>query len=60
MVKVNARNNETFESLIKRFNTAVTQDGILKELKERSVYEKPSSKKRRIRAERRKEMKNSV
>ena len=38
--------------MLKRWNAAVIQDGILKDLKERSRYEKPSVKKRRIKKER--------
>lgn len=60
MIKVTLRPNESVDNLIKRFNTAVTADGVLKELKERSHYEKPSVKKRRIKLERIKEAKNFV
>lgn len=47
MIRVTLRQNENVDSLIRRFNNAVAQDGILKELKERSVYEKPSIRKRK-------------
>jgi small subunit ribosomal protein S21 len=47
MIRVTLRQNENVDSLIRRFNNAVSQDGILKELKERSVYEKPSVRKRK-------------
>ena len=60
MIKVTARQNESIDSLLKKFNAAVAADGILKELKERSHYEKPSEKKRRKRIERLKEGKNFV
>jgi len=60
MIKVVARQNENIDSLLRRFNTAVVQDGVLKELKDRSRYEKPSVKKRRKAMERRKELKNPV
>lgn len=59
MTKVTLRNNESFESLLRRFSNAVTQDGVLKELKERSVYEKPSIKKRKL-ALQRKNQRNYV
>ena len=56
MIKVNLRPNESFDSLLKRFSNAVAQDGILKELKERSTYEKPSVRKRRKKIEKMKEL----
>lgn len=58
MIKVLAKENEPIDSLIRRFNAAVTADGIMKELKERSHYEKPSVKKRRIKKQRRMEALN--
>jgi|APCry1669189440_1035222.scaffolds.fasta_scaffold00258_12 small subunit ribosomal protein S21 len=58
MVKVTLKNNEPFESLLKRFNNAVHADGVLKDLKERSYYEKPSIKKRRKALELKQERKN--
>jgi small subunit ribosomal protein S21 len=60
MIKTIRRQNESIDSLLKRFNTAVTVEGVLKELRERSRYEKPSVKKRRKRLERLKEPKNIV
>jgi small subunit ribosomal protein S21 len=60
MIKTTRRQNESIDSLLKRFNSAVTFEGVLKELKERSRYEKPSAKKRRKRLERLKEPKNIV
>ena len=60
MIKTVRRQNESIDSLLKRFNAAVTFDGVLKEQKERSRYEKPSVKKRRKRLERLKEPKNTV
>jgi small subunit ribosomal protein S21 len=47
LIRVTQNKNESFESLLRRFNNAVTQDGILKEFKDKSVYDKPSVKKRR-------------
>jgi len=45
--------NEGFESLLKRFNKKVQQDGILKEARRREHYEKPSVKRKRKAAKRR-------
>lgn len=47
MIKITVRQGESIDSALKRFNAAVTEDGIMKQLKERSRYEKPSVKKRR-------------
>jgi small subunit ribosomal protein S21 len=52
MIKVTLRQNESFESLMRRFSASVAADGILKELKERARYEKPSIKKRRLKRQR--------
>jgi ribosomal protein S21 len=52
MIKVTLKQNESFDSLLRRFSTAVATDGILKELKERATYEKPYIKKRRLQRQR--------
>jgi small subunit ribosomal protein S21 len=41
---------ESFDSLLKRFNRKVQQDGILAELRRREHYEKPSVKRKRKKA----------
>ena len=48
MIKITARQNEPIDSLLRRFNNAVMADGILQEYKEKSVYDKPSVRKRRL------------
>jgi len=53
VAKVVASENESFESLLKRFNKRVQQTGILSELRRREHYEKPSEKRKRKRAARR-------
>jgi len=50
-VVVNA--NESFDSLLKRFNKRVQQDGILREARRREYFEKPSIKRKRKRASKR-------
>lgn len=45
------RSEETLDDLIKRFKKKFSKSGILKDLKEKSHYEKPSDKKRRKRAQ---------
>ena len=53
MTNIVAGNNESFESLLKRFNKKVQQDGILAELRHREHYEKPSVKRKRKEAAKR-------
>ena len=47
MAQVKAGDNESFDSLLKRFNRRVQQDGILSEVRRREHYEKPSVKRKR-------------
>ncbi len=53
MAQVMAGDNESFESLLKRFNRRVQQTGILSEVRRREHYEKPSVRRKRKRAIRR-------
>jgi len=53
LAEVVAGDNESFESLIKRFNKRVQQAGILSELRRREHYEKPSARRKRKSAARR-------
>ncbi len=46
MTHVNAGENESFESLLKRFNRRVQQDGILAEIRHREYFEKNSLKRK--------------
>jgi len=48
-----AGGNESFESLLKRFNKMVQQGGILAEVRRREHYEKPSVKRKRKEAAKR-------
>lgn len=50
MADVTAGQDENFDSLLKRFNRKVQQDGILAELRRREHYEKPSIKRKRKKA----------
>lgn len=47
MAQVKAGDNESFDSLLKRFNRKVQQDGILSEVRRREHFEKPSVKRKR-------------
>ena len=61
MAGVVAHDNESFESLLKRFNKRVQQDGIISEIRHREYFEKPSVKrKRKEAAERRRAAKDSA
>ena len=53
MAEVIGGHNEGFESLLKRFNRKVQQDGILAERRRREFYEKPSIKRKRKEAAKR-------
>ena len=53
MAQVVAGSNESFESVLKRFNRRVQQDGILSETRRREYYEKPSIKRKRKEAAKR-------
>jgi small subunit ribosomal protein S21 len=50
LAEVTAGQDENFDSLLKRFNRKVQQDGILAELRRREHYEKPSVKRKRKKA----------
>jgi len=55
--KVKIGENDSFETALKRFNRKIQQDGILAEARRREHYEKPSIKrKRKEAAKRRKAM----
>lgn len=53
VAQVNADGNESFESLLRRFNKKVQQEGILSEVRRREHYEKPSIKRKRKEAAKR-------
>ena len=50
MANVVIGDNESFDSLLKRFNKRVQQDGILSEVRRHEHYEKPSVRRKRKRA----------
>ena len=53
MSNVITSDNESFDSLLKRFSKRVQQDGILREVRRREYYEKPSIKRKRKKASKR-------
>lgn len=54
LAEVIVGDNEPFEVALKRFNKRVQQDGILAEARRREHYEKPSVKRKRKEAKKRK------
>jgi small subunit ribosomal protein S21 len=53
VTRVVSGDNESFESLLKRFNKRVQQDGVLAEIRHREFFEKPSVKRKRKQAAKR-------
>jgi len=47
MIKVKARGSESVEQMIKRFKKMCEKEGLVKDIKKNSYYEKPSERKRR-------------
>jgi small subunit ribosomal protein S21 len=47
MIKVKARGNESVEQMVKRFKKMCEKEGLVKDIKRNSYYEKPSERKRR-------------
>lgn len=53
MTEVNVGDNEPFESALRRFNKKVQADGVLAEARRREHYEKPSIKRKKKEATKR-------
>lgn len=47
MIKVDARDKEPLDKLLKRFKKMCEKEGLSKDIKKCSVYEKPSERKAR-------------
>ncbi len=47
MIKVKSRGNESVEQMIKRFKKMCEKEGLTKDIKRNSYYEKPSERRRR-------------
>jgi small subunit ribosomal protein S21 len=45
--QVDIRKDESFEGALRRFKKKIEQEGILRELRDRKHYEKPSERKRK-------------
>ena len=60
LAEVRVGENETFESALCRFNKKIQQSGILAEARRREHYEKPSVKRKRKEAKRKKNARTQV
>ena len=47
MIKVKARSNESVHQMMKRFKKICEKEGLTRDIKRNSYYEKPSERKRR-------------
>ena len=47
MSRVEIRKDESFEAALRRFKKQVEQEGIIREVRDRKHYEKPSERKRK-------------
>ena len=47
MIKVKPRGNESIQQMLKRFKRLCQREGLTREIKRNSYYEKPSERKRR-------------
>ena len=47
MIKVKARGGESIQQMMKRFKKMCEKEGLIKDIKRQSYYEKPSEKRRR-------------
>lgn len=47
MTQVEVKKDESFESALRRFKKKIEQEGILREVRDRKHYEKPSERKRK-------------
>ncbi len=60
MAQVQVKPNESLDQALRRFKKQLQQSGILKEAREHEHYEKPSDKKRKAMAARRRKARNEM
>ncbi|HET6382316.1 MAG TPA: 30S ribosomal protein S21 [Armatimonadota bacterium] len=58
MAQVQVRENESLDGALKRFKKRIEETGILKEAKRHEHYEKPSDRRRRADAARRRKLRS--
>lgn len=51
--EIEIKKGESFEAAMRRFKRKIEEEGILKEIRDRKHYEKPSERKRKKRGQRR-------
>ncbi|RKY27809.1 MAG: 30S ribosomal protein S21 [Planctomycetota bacterium] len=49
MIKIKSRGGESIEQMLKRFKKMCEKEGLIKDVKRKSYYEKPSEQRRRRR-----------
>jgi len=59
LATIQVRENESLDSALRRFKKVLQETGVLREAREHEHYEKPSDKKRRAEAARRRKMRQS-
>jgi small subunit ribosomal protein S21 len=59
LAQVQLKPNESLDSALKRFKKALQQTGVLKEARAHEHYEKPSDKRRKAEAARRRKMRRA-
>jgi small subunit ribosomal protein S21 len=47
MIRVKVRNNESIEQMVRRFKKLCEKEGLVRDIKRNSYYEKPSERRRR-------------
>jgi len=60
VIKVAIRTGESPEKFLQRFKRICSKEGVLKEIKKRSYYEKPSDRRRRREKEQKKALRKRV
>ncbi len=60
MAHIVAQSGESFESMLKRFNKKVQQDGIISEARRRGYYQKPLTRRARKATARRKQSNKAI
>lgn len=59
-VKVQVRNSASLESSLKTFKKMCAREGVLKQIKQKAEYEKPSDKRRRRQKEKEKAIRKAI
>lgn len=60
MIKVRPRGNESIQQLLRRFRKILEKEGIIRDMKRRMYYEKPSEEKSRLKRKREREQEKEI